>query len=101
MAKRFDKDPSAVLPYGFDAGTWLDLGETITTSTWSVIVYTNKSGVSSPPLINVDSSSKTNTSTTVWLSGGLVGVTYRVTNRIVTSLSKTDERSFLVDVVER
>jgi len=54
MAKRFDKDPSAVLDYGFDLGLWLKFGEVINTSSWTVFVYTNKSGVSSPPLLNVD-----------------------------------------------
>ena len=101
MAKRFDKDPSAVLDYGFDLGLWLKFGETITTSTWSVFVYTNKSGVTNPPLLNVDSNSENDTYTTCWLSGGIASVTYRVTNRIVTNQGRTDERSFLVDCVER
>lgn len=81
------KDPNAVKPYGVTWSDWLESGETISTSTW--IADTG---------ITVDSSSKTDTVTTVWLSGGTDGQNYRVTNRIVTSLGKTDDRSLIIQV---
>jgi hypothetical protein len=84
------KDPDAVLNYVMDWSDWLDSGETISTSTWTV-----DSGLTE------DSETETTTTATITLSGGTVGSRYRVTNRITTSGSQTDDRSFFVDVVER
>jgi len=100
----FLKDPDAVLDYVFDwkAATnqptvsgltdWLASGETISSH-----VITADEG------IDVDSSalSDTNTSVTVWLSGGTVGAVYEVACKIVTSASRTDERTDTWKVVER
>lgn len=80
------KDPDAKLDYGFDWSDWLSTGETISTSTWTV-----------PTGMTQDSSSNTTTIATVWLSGGTVGITYRLINKIVTSQSRTEERS--IDIV--
>lgn len=101
MAKRFDKDPSAVLDYGLDWGLWLQYQETISTSTWDTEIYRNKSTNPTPNNLTIDSQSKTNTTTTVWLSDGVDGITYIVTNHVVTSQGREDDRSFLIDVVER
>lgn len=97
------KDPSAVLDYVFDwapltngrAGAtsdWLASGETISSKT-----VTAESG------ITVDSSSITDSSTsvTVWLSSGTAGSNYLVTCRIVTSGGRTDERSIRLLVRQR
>jgi len=89
----FIKDPQGVLDYGFDwndsdnGGPWLETGDTITTSTWKV-----------PTGITKDSDSNTDTTTTIWLSGGTVGATYKITNRIVTVDGRTTDRSFYVKV---
>jgi len=87
------KDPSAELDYGFnwaDRG-WLAAGETITTSTWTVPAGLTQltSGVSG------------GTVTTVWLSGGAAENDYMITNRIVTSGGRTDERSLIIRVRQR
>jgi hypothetical protein len=84
------KDPDAVLKYVMDWSDWLDTGETISTSTWTV-----DSGITK------DSDTNTTTTATITLSGGTVGEKYRITNRIVTSGSQTDDRSFYVYVNER
>lgn len=95
------KDPDAVLEYKFDwkaltnlTGNtdWLESGETI-----SSITITADTG------ITVDSSSITdsNTSVTIWLSGGSDGVSYNVACKIVTSSSRTDERTALINVEQR
>ena len=86
------KDPQAVLDYGFDwsASGWLATGETISTSNWTV-----EAGITK------DSDTNDNTTTTIWLSGGTAGEDYTVTNTIVTSASRTDERSIIVAVRER
>lgn len=84
------KDVDAVLDFGIDWSSWLDAGETISTST-----YTVGTGITK------DSDSNTTTASTVWLSGGTEGSSYIITNEIVTSDSRTDQRSFTVKVVER
>ena len=103
MADTFIKDPSAVLDYKFDwkAKTnntgqkdWLASGETISTKT---ITELPSGG------ITVDSSalSDTNTSVTVWLSGGTAGDDYTVACKITTSASRTDERSITIKCRQR
>lgn len=79
------KDPDEVLDYGFDWSDWLDeIGDTISTSAWE------KDSAS----LTVTDETKTTTSTTVWLSAGVLGETYFVTNRIVTVGGRTADRSF-------
>ena len=84
------KDPQAVLDYGFDWSDWLAVGETVSTSSWAV-----EAGITK------DSDTNDSTTTTIWLSGGTAGEDYTVTNTIVTSASRTDERSIIVFVRER
>lgn len=101
MADTFIKDPDAVLDYKFDwkaltngTGTtdWLQSGETIASRT-----------IDADSGITVDSSSitDTNTSVTVWLSGGTAGVDYDVRCEIVTSAARTDERTMVIECRER
>ena len=104
MARRqreWVKDPDAVLDYKFDwkastNGTgstdWLATGETIASYT-----------IDEDTGITVDSDSRTdaNTSVTVWLSGGTAGVEYSVRCEVVTSASRTDERTMMIKVEER
>ena len=95
------KDPDAVLDYKFDwkastngTGTsdWLGSSETIASHT-----------IDADTGITVDSSSQTdtNTSVTVWLSGGTAGTEYKVRCEIVTSASRTDERTIKIKCEER
>lgn len=101
MADPFTKDPNAVLDYKFDwkaltngsgISDWLANGETISTKT-----ITASSG------ITVDSSALTdsNTSVTVWLSGGSAGSDYTVACKIVTSAGRTDERTITINCRDR
>lgn len=101
------KDPDAVLDYKVDfapetngrigaLSDWLQPGETLSSHT-----VTADSG------ITVDSSSLTDTDTsvTVWLSGGTVGATsttvYSVVVHVVTSAGREDDRTFRVEMAER
>lgn len=90
------KDPDEVLDYTIDwQGTTnpvLGTSETIITSTWTV-----------PSGITKDSDSKTNTTTTIVLSGGTDGVQYEIANKIVTdnSPARTYERTVSLQVRER
>lgn len=92
------KDPADVLDYKFDfanttnGGTktdWLESGETISTRT-----ITAEDG------ITVDSSSITDsdTSVTVWVSGGTVDNNYDIACKITTSASRTIERTLTLTV---
>jgi hypothetical protein len=99
----FTKDPDAVLDYKFDwapltngaeggLSDWLASGETISTRTITVSTGLTKDS---------DSPTDTNTSITVWLSGGTVGQNYTVACEIVTSDSRTDERTITIKVRNR
>ena len=83
------KDPDEIVNFGID---WVDyLGsETITGSSWTV-----------PSGITEVSSAFTDTQATIKLSGGTLGATYRVTNRITTSAGETVDQSIDVEVIEK
>lgn len=85
------KDDNAVIDFSEDWSSWLASGETIATSSWSV----------SPDSLTIDSNTNDTTSATAWVSGGTVGTVYRLTNRITTSASRTDERTVVVRVEKR
>jgi len=95
------KDPDAVLDYKYD---WKALTNGTGTSDWLGALAT----ISAPTIdadagITVASSawSDANTSVTVWLSSGAAGTEYKVRCEIVTSASRTDERTMKVKVEER
>ena len=101
MPSIFLKDPNAVLDYKFDWKAltnengdtdWLDSDETISSKTVTVDDGITKDS---------DALSDTNTSVTVWLSAGTAGVDYEVACKIVTSASRTDERTIKIQVRER
>jgi len=85
------KDPDAVLDYGFDWSAWLTTSgnDTIATSTWIVDAGLVK-GITG----------NTTTTTTVWLSGGTSGITYKAVNRIVTTGGRTNDRTLYVAVTD-
>lgn len=86
----FTKDPDAVLDYTVDWATWLGT-DTISTSTWPVV----------PAGITKDSDTNSTTIATIWLSGGTIGETYQLTNRIVTAGGRTDDRTITINVVSK
>lgn len=86
----YRKDPDAKLDYSLDWSTYLETGETISTSTWEVAAGITKV-----------SDVKSGTLTTIWLSGGTEGERYQLRNLIVTSAGRQDQRSFDVLVESR
>lgn len=97
----FVKDPQAVLDYKFDwkaltngsgPSDWLASSETI-----SSFVITADAGLT----VNSSSQTDTNTSVTVWLSGGTDGTEYSLACKIVTSSARTDERTVTISVRNR
>ena len=83
------KDPADVLDYEHDWTPWLG-GDTIATSAWTP-----------PDGITVDSDTHTDTTATVWISGGEAGKSYRITNHITTTGGRTVERSLPIRVQDR
>ncbi len=90
MSNTFLKDPDATLDYAFDWSSWLQSGETI--SSYSITVDSG---------ITKEGDSQSNGVVTVWLSGGTAGQTYSVSCKITTSMSRTDERTMKIFVMER
>jgi len=86
---KLTKDPSANLDYVVDWTSWLG-ADTIATSTWTVTTGAT-----------LGSTSYTTTTATAWLTGGTAGRTYTLTNQITTAGGRTDQRSFLIHVLDR
>lgn len=89
MSARFSKDPSAVLDYTVDWSAWLGT-DTISASTWTVPVG----------IVKVTDNA-TATNTTAWFSGGTLGKSYSIVNRIVTAGGRTDERTITLFLENR
>jgi hypothetical protein len=83
------KDPDATLDYGvrWAVNGWLDADETVTSSSWTVEAGITKQS---------DSISSDGKTTVVWLAGGTVNTDYLITNHIVTSKGRQDDRSMLI-----
>lgn len=84
------KDPAALLDYRVDWSPWLEDGDTIVASTWAV-----------PDGLTAESDSFTDTAAIVWLSGGEAGRAYEVVNHITTVGGREDERTLLIQCVNR
>lgn len=79
----------AALDYTLDWAESLDSGDTIAASDWAV-----------DPGLLASQKSYTDDLTTVWLSGGLGGKSYAVTNSITTSTGRRDSKTFRLFVRE-
>lgn len=89
--KGFVKDPDATLDYGFDWSLWLGT-DTIAISEWIV-----------PSALTIVPGSETadDTKTKCFISGGVAGTNYTVTNKITTTGQRIEERSFELYVEQR
>jgi hypothetical protein len=86
------KDPNATKDYPLDWSDWLPEGDTITSSSWIV-----EEGITEV----VGKTSHDDTTATIWLSGGTVGESYLVTNRITTAQDRVDDRTIRIFVTQR
>jgi len=87
MTGSFIKDPDSTLDYTFDWNQgWLATGDTITTSTW----------IATPSGVTIVSSANTTTTATITISGGTHGVSYQLTNNVITANALTGERTIRV-----
>lgn len=87
------KDPNAVLDYQTNWTTWLAEDETIATSEWIIELPDEDAA----PLTKNSATNSTNTAT-IWLSGGTLGVTYVVVNRITTNQGRIEDRTKYVTI---
>lgn len=93
MVTQIAKDPGATLDYAVDWSDWLEAGETISDSEWTVEAGLTEEASPAP--------SELDGITTIWLSGGTAGAYYTVTNTITTSVGRIDERSLIIRCVDR
>ncbi|UXN70897.1 hypothetical protein N8A98_06835 [Devosia neptuniae] len=84
------KDPNEVLDYDLNWAARLS-GDTIVTSTWLL----------ADGALVIDSDEQSGTATKVWLSGGAEGVSYTLTNRVVTSGNRTMDESVRIKIKSR
>lgn len=83
------KDPSSKVDYGCDWSNWLSTGETITASVWVL------DGLVEEVSTNTDSA------TQVLVSGGTDGTQYTLVNRVTTSLGRIEDRSMLIECMQK
>lgn len=80
------KDPQAVLDYKWDWTDWMPDNDKIVAST-----FTTDSDD-----LTVEDTLFDDVTTTVWLSGGVAGERYTVTNHITTDDGRQDDRSITI-----
>lgn len=85
-----EQDVLASLDYSEDWADFLVDGDQIATSSWSA----------TPSGLVLSNASIAGPITTIWLSGGTVGTTYRVANQIVTASGRRDVRYFAIRVTD-
>ena len=86
-----DKTPGATrLDYRFNWQDWLG-PDTIVLSTWTP----------DNDDLTVDESSFTNHVATVWLTGGVLGMRYKVVNYIETAMGRKEKHTLYVEIEEK
>jgi hypothetical protein len=88
MTRVVYKSPTGRKRVELDWRPWL-AGETITSSSWTV-----------PAGLTDDGHSESGGETTIFLTGGSLATVYVVTNTIVTSDGRNEDRSFEVSVLQ-
>lgn len=86
----FDKDPLAVLDYTIDWGKWLANGETLNTASWTI-----------PGVLSSTGAAFSGSTATIFLLGGVSGVSYSVYCVITTTAGRIDKRTILINVLDR
>lgn len=88
------KDPQARIDYAFDWAAGYLAGQTVASSEWRV-VPAETAGV------EIVGASSQATRTVATVGGGVAGRVYRVTNRVVMSDGRADERTVVLRVEDR
>lgn len=82
------KDPDATLDYTWNWATWLG-DDTILSSDVDIIA---------PAGLTLESTTNSTTAVTAWFSGGLVGQSYAVRNRITTVGGRTNDATIYISI---
>jgi hypothetical protein len=77
--------PGAILDYGFNWSSWLQAGETIVSSTWTI-----------DPTLVLSSSQNVSGVTSTFVNGGTLGSVYTLINTITTSNGRVDSRALIL-----
>lgn len=85
-----DKDPQETLDYRLNWRARVPVGDKIVSSTWS-----------SPLSITKGINTYTDYTTTLWLSGGVIGESYTFVNTVTTTAGRVMEQSVKVKVVSK
>ena len=88
-SNKFIKDPDSVLDYTVNWETWLD-GDTISASSWTI-----------PVGLTEDSDTFGDSTATVWLSSGSVGVYYDIINHITTAAGREEDQTLIIRCMEK
>lgn len=84
----FFKDKDATnIDYMMDWSDWLQAGESITASTWTV-----------PTGLTQGATAFDSTTTTIFLGGGVKGTAYEVSCQILTNQGRDPERSIILKI---
>jgi hypothetical protein len=87
----FFKDPDEVLDYRWEWAARLVTNEVIQTSEFFIDL----------PGLTLLSDANNDDTATVWLSGGVLGEYYRVTNRVTTNMGRTYDWTKIIGVRQR
>lgn len=90
--KEFTKDPDAIKDYVGDWSAWLG-EDVILTSTWDVSPV-EVGGLS------MDSNTYSQTTTKVWLRGGIPNRIYKLRNRVTTGAGRTQDVTLRIVIKE-
>jgi hypothetical protein len=82
--QQISKDPDAILDYVVDWTSWL----TPITDTIASVVWVVPTGVTETAVLF------SNTSATIWLSGGTLSKVYTIVCRVTTANGRTEDHSF-------
>ena len=92
MSNVYTKHPADVLEYVFDFARWLSDGDTISSVTGTATSSTDGATAA------IDSSTYTDTTATLWVSGGIEGETAEISAVVVTALGRTKEACIRIRV---
>ncbi|NOZ43302.1 MAG: hypothetical protein GXP02_09105 [Alphaproteobacteria bacterium] len=97
MGGQFLKDPNAVIDYAVDwSVNYLLAGELITASNWFILPQGAVADLSIDHVVPTVAGV-----TTVFVTGGIAGRVYQLTNRITTDQGRIDDRSLSIRIEEK
>ena len=83
------QDPNDITDWGCDWTDWLKDSEVILTSVWTL-----------PTGLTNTAETLTNTTTSVFISGGVIGTKYLISNRVTTA-TRTEDRAMYIICQEK